>query len=774
MKKITLLFAIMACSFGMLNAANVKVRVLIPSDTEFNTSGDVIFSWEAAPASKTGPYTNNIVLTRESASRWWGATVIIPDATEFTYKIYTKTSSTTTDETFIMGAYPTSYVAKDKPELNIELMALSNDGGSANRLFACGEVPATTPDHDYSITAWDVQQIGNGVTYTWTATNPAPNYYFELIDETNMMIYGDFHAITDGKFTYNYDGSADVKVKYIIFYPCFYDGTEMRPYAKMFYKIVDIDLKSPATIIKESLKAEQKNNTIEISWTHSDVVARYDAQVSYGGAPVKNFMVLPQYMPATDGKYTLTVDELVGNGAYEVAFFADDKDGNPLANEYLTVNVTGLPALGQVELNVLIPTDNDMDIGFGVWFQWWDVETETKAIVKAEQDADGVWFSQKITTKSSAIRFRVCNASNAKGSNSLESPIIKANKACFEMSYQNAHSWYLDEAACDAPDHDYRITTLNVTSAGTGFLKIEFAAKDYAPYYEIAARKSGTILYKILATLPYSGSNTVQLPSPFTETAEYDYRITPMGGNYRQVAQEKTGTVNIQKNPNVPTDLQAKVASDNQTVTFTWTYSGMGVHHYTLMVDEQEFENITGTSYTQKFYMPDSHYWSLYAYGSTGILLGTATCDDPFEIITPDYDPKNLNVVVNGNTATFTWTAPADVAASRIVLYELGGIEAMNAVVNSSAGTFSATYTLSEDRTVIYDWRVQALTDDGAPMSYEYDGPTFAIVGSTSTDIEEIWSTQDSSPAVKILRNGRILILRDGKTYDMTGRVVEE
>jgi hypothetical protein len=114
------------------------------------------------------------------------------------------------------------------------------------------------------------------------------------------------------------------------------------------------------------------------------------------------------------------------------------------------------------------------------------------------------------------------------------------------------------------------------------------------------------------------------------------------------------------------------------------------------------------------------------------------------------------------------------VAASRIVLYELGGIEAMNAVVNSSAGTFSATYTLSEDRTVIYDWRVQALTDDGAPMSYEYDGPTFAIVGSTSTDIEEIWSTQDSSPAVKILRNGRILILRDGKTYDMTGRVVEE
>lgn len=797
MKKVTLLFAIMACSLW-LNAANVNVHLLIPTDSEFSTDGDVVFSWTAYTSGgsiktpqvqkasqalkvpqmpKRQTLATDILLTREGTSRWWSATVIIPDETRFTYDISTKTSSTTSDKTFIMGSSPDSYVAKDKPELYLELLAMADADAAGNRIFACAEVAAETEDHDYSITSWDVQDIGNGVTITWTANNLAPSYAISIMDDTYSWFYDDYITVTEEKFTYNYTGTEDLHIGTIVFYPCYYDGTDMLPYVQMFEKDVDINFKGIGKIIEESLKAVEKDNTIEISWNHSDVVKQYEAYVTYGGAPVTDFKVLTQYMPATDGKYTLTVDGLKGNGVYDISFFALDAGGYMIAEAYPTVTVSGLPALGDVELNALIPSDNDMDITFGVWFEWWDVETETHAFVKADQDAGGVWFTKTINTDKSAIRFRVCNTSDATGSNSEASPLIKTNKACFEMGYQNWNAWELNESACDAEDHDYRITDLKAKSYVGGMLEITFTAKDYAPFYEIAARKSGTsAYYKILATLPYGGSNTVQLPSLFTEEADYDYRVTPMNKDYVQVAQEKEGTIHLNANINVPTNLKATVGADNQTVTFTWTYSGMGVDHYTLMVDEYEYKNITGTSYERKIYMDGTHIWSLYAYGSTGILLGMATCDDFFEIITPDYNPKDFAVVVNGKTATLTWTAATDVAAGHIVIYESGGKEALNAVVNGNAGQFSVTYTLTEDRTAVFDWFVQSLTATGEAMSYEINGPMFAIVGSTTTEIEEVLpeSLPAAKPAMKVLRNGQVLIIRDGRTYDMMGRVVEE
>ena len=62
MKKIaTLLFAVMACSWSLLPAANVKVRTLIPTDSEFTTTGTIVFSWKKI----TGGAWTDAVLTRE-------------------------------------------------------------------------------------------------------------------------------------------------------------------------------------------------------------------------------------------------------------------------------------------------------------------------------------------------------------------------------------------------------------------------------------------------------------------------------------------------------------------------------------------------------------------------------------------------------------------------------------------------------------------------------------------------------------------------------------
>ena len=350
------------------------------------------------------------------------------------------------------------------------------------------------------------------------------------------------------------------------------------------------------------------------------------------------------------------------------------------------------------------------------------------------------------------------------------------------MSYQSYHTWYLYESACDATDHDYTILSLNMTSSATGFLEVTVVAKDYAPFYQIEARENGSGSYfTTLAYLPYSGSNSAQLPVPFTKTADYDYRVTPLNEHYQQAAPEITGTINIKGNINVPTNLQTIVGTDGQTVAFSWTYSGMGVDHYTLEVDEMTFENILVPSFTHKFYLQGTHTWSVSAYSSTGVLMGYAISDTPFDITTPFYDPENLNVSVSGNTATLTWTAQNGVAAAHILVYEPGGDKALNTIVNANAGQFTATYTLSEDKTIVYEWRVQSLTADGEPMSYDVTGPAFAIVGSSSTAIEQIdgetkneMSTVISQLSIKVIRDGRLLILHDGKTYDMMGRLVEE
>ena len=407
MKKVfTLLFAFMACSWSLLPAANVKVRTLIPTDSEFSTTGTIVFSWKNI----SGGARTDDVLTREGTSRWWGATVVIPDETNFTYSIKTETSATTKDVTEIGGWSPSSYIAKDKPELNLEVQALYEEMPN-ERTFMAGEVSATAEDHDYRISNLQVQDIGNGVTITWDANNLAPYYFISLMDDATTWSFDDFATVTEGKFTYYYDGTDDIHLGTLIFFPCSHDGANYLPYVKMFQKDLDINFKSPQKIIEESLTAVQKDKTIEISWNHYPAVEDYSISVTYDNW-MKELYVMPKYTPAKDGKYTYTFDELPGNGDYFVTFYAENEDGSLLAEIIKTLNISAFPALGDVELRVLIPDDNDMDITYGVWFEWMDLETQTPTIVKADMDASGAWFSKDITVSSvwKSLKVKYCVA----------------------------------------------------------------------------------------------------------------------------------------------------------------------------------------------------------------------------------------------------------------------------------------------------------------------------------------------------------------------------
>lgn len=734
MKKVlTLLFAFMACSWSLLPAANVKVRTLIPTDSEFSTTGTIVFSWKKI----SGGAWTDVVLTREGTSRWWGATVVIPDETNFTYSIKTETSATTKDVTEIGGWSPSSYIAKDNLELNIEVQALYIEMPN-ERTFMTGEVPATAEDHDYRISNLKVEDIGNGVTITWDANNFAPYYYISLMDDANTWSFDKFVTVTEGKFTYYYDGTDDIHLGTLIFFPCSYDGTNYLPYVKMYQEALDINFKSPQKIIEESLTAVQKDKTIEISWNHYPAVEDYYINVTYDNW-MKELFVMPKYTPAKDGKYTFTFDELPGNGDYFVTFIAENENGSLLAEIIKTLEISAFPALGEVELRALIPDDNDMNISFGVWFEWIDVETQTPTIVKADMDADGVWFSKKITTDKSAIQFRVCNTSDASGSNSQLSPIINTAQACYELQYQQSHAWELLEAQCDAPNHDYRITNIQAAvSNPVSVITFTITSKDYAPAYKFEARPSGTGNYQSLAILPYKESNTFTCPIPFTAAGDYEFRITPLNNvSLEQVAEEKIMTVTlVSGNMNMPTNLAATVGTDKQTVTFTWTQpSPSQVDHYTLEISDLgaafEFENIFDTNYSVKLYGTRTHRvsWVVNAYSADGVLLAKASRGDELAIVSEDYKPNNLNADVNGNKATMTWETLPDVQTCVLYMFDMYTGEEWTRYVQGADGKFSATYLLEEDKSLLVQWSVMAVSPEGVPMSNTVDGQMFTLTG---------------------------------------------
>ena len=742
MKKLSFLLTVLACSWSMIMATNVKVRVLIPTDSEFTTTGDIVFTWTNTGSGATTP----IVLNHEEAtSRWWGATVIIPDETKFEYSLYTETSSTTKDVAQVGGWSPSSYVAKDKPELNFEIAALYDDSDPKQRIFLVEEVAATAPDHDYRIADLKVEDIGNGVTITWTANNLAPNYYIGIMDDANIWDHDEYVTVTEGKYTYYYDGTDDIHLGTLLFFPCFFDGvSDFHPYVRMFQNDLNIDFKNPEDILKKSLKAVLKNDTIEVSWEHYPAAAMYDVAVEYGNSWFKEQVVLPKYTSAQDGKYTLIFDGLPANGAYNVYFYAGNANGDALADLNSGVTVSGLPSLGEVDLRVLIPSDNDMDISYGVWFEWTDVETKTSTIVKADQDADGVWFSKKITTDKSAIQFRVCNRSDASGSNSSESPVINTNQACFEMQYQEAHAWELRPTECDAADHDYRMTDVKVAlSDPVGQITFTITAKNYASAYKVEAHENGVGDFLTLAVLPYESSNIFTLPLPYTKAGTYEYRLTPIDKEYNtQVAQENVGTFTLTSgNINMPTELKAAVGTDKQTVTFSWAQPDpTTVDHYTLEVTDYgetyKVENIYNKNYSMKFYATRTHCftWAVNAYNAEGVLLAQATQGDCVDIVSDDYSPKNLKVVVDGNKATFTWSTSTDVQISKLKVIDYKtGENIVNKEVSATDGQFSTSFTLKEDKTLILGWNVTPLSPEAIAMSEFVQGEMFTLVGKAPT-----------------------------------------
>ena len=78
------------------------------------------------------------------------------------------------------------------------------------------------------------------------------------------------------------------------------------------------------------------------------------------------------------------------------------------------------------------------------------------------------------------------------------------------------------------------------------------------------------------------------------------------------------------------------------------------------------------------------------------------------------------------------------------------------------------SFTISSlNRNTTYYYTRQSLSDE---QVIDEESGTFATSDKTATDIDAAPATDDtSSAALKVISNGQVYILRDGKVYDMTG-----
>lgn len=122
-----------------------------------------------------------------------------------------------------------------------------------------------------------------------------------------------------------------------------------------------------------------------------------------------------------------------------------------------------------------------------------------------------------------------------------------------------------------------------------------------------------------------------------------------------------------------------------------------------------------------------------------------------------DYTIHNLKTEIDNLLVTFSWEAYDEAPSYQFQILS-GDMILANRAITGTAVRVDMT-GVSE-----FTWRVRAIDDEGNPLTDFADGGVFTLDDAVSTE-----SVSISREPVKQLRNGRIVIVRNGKTYDTSG-----
>jgi hypothetical protein len=159
-------------------------------------------------------------------------------------------------------------------------------------------------------------------------------------------------------------------------------------------------------------------------------------------------------------------------------------------------------------------------------------------------------------------------------------------------------------------------------------------------------------------------------------------------------------------------------------------------------------------------------------------IIADLTVTAQYEAI--DYTPTNLKADLEPKESdlqiTLSWDKVEGAASYELRLVagekELFSQNTMGLnVISSLLSVIEKTYSI-DPGTYTMSWAVRSTDAMGKAISDWAAGPQFEItVKGSGTGVENVQS--DKVPCTKVLRNGMIFILRDGKTYTVTGQEVQ-
>ncbi|MBO7458788.1 MAG: fibronectin type III domain-containing protein [Paludibacteraceae bacterium] len=714
---------------SLAHLGTVNVAVFIPSDAcGFDPSKGVTFRWY------NGTRTDTVAATQEG--RWFKAELNV-DTISFHLEVANDTKAN-----YATATKASAYSLTDKDAR----FYVAKSYGYWYLYRAEGELT----DHDWRVQDVDVTPDDAKGTFdvAVNTVNRAASYGLYVYDysystSTSYRAFYFTPETGDGAFTQtieSYFTNWAVHVDSVVLYA--YDEADNLICSGLGKKTdFTIPLRPMAP---RNLKATQVGNSIKLEWDAAEGVSRYYvyADLNYSTTIAEWDIDVSKQAPV-GGKYTVTLDKLYGNGTY--TFYVQTYvDGSYIAEPFTSIVISGAPALGDVTLRVLIPSDNNFPTTDLPHFFVIPLSGSDTTDVVATKNSR--WYEATFNWPGGSYYFFMANKAKANLASAVitySTDLSNANSACFEMKYNDSPSydpWQLLEAECTAADHDYRVTKVTITNTQPSSATITVEAPDIAPRYYVQWRTHGT-------TDSYNGfiewtdgSASYTFVIPFDKDTVIDVTVYPYDENWNMIAdpyEDKTTGFQLNANTTIPKDLVATIAEDGQTVDFSWTCGGTvaayAIEVYNYYYDEIVYQNlhITGTTASAKFTIPDRYSWLVAALDANNQVIGYTWCSSYFRINTPDLRPTNLNANVATKTVTLTADVPETVTKCKYLITDYySGDTIVLAVVPVTDGKFIAQYTQTKNKGDDFRWRIVSMAEDGVTeISYWANGSYFYIDG---------------------------------------------
>ena len=220
------------------------------------------------------------------------------------------------------------------------------------------------------------------------------------------------------------------------------------------------------------------DNKLKVTWDATSGAASYLVSLvdAYGGNVASNIKI---------GTNSFVSDKLTNNGEYTIMVISCDAEGMALGYGFHS-EIVMLHTIPSATINVLIPSDSDVDASDGLWLVWWPEGGENDTVKMATTDHK--LFTKEIAPNALSYGYSVITKEHASDPGCQISGYwssLRATTHCSEALHYEGSIFHLKRHAdCNMPDHDYRVYSLGAVSS-IGGVSFSWDAKDKADSYRL-------------------------------------------------------------------------------------------------------------------------------------------------------------------------------------------------------------------------------------------------------------------------------------------------